>query len=141
MRQLGELVKTAAKWTSVGLAFLGVTLFTSNTQAQAADTIYWSYPGSPYASHGRGAFSSYGDILRAYDDYGDYDSVCVEIYGKLVSTNKYDYKVVCTSKGKGTSEDLNLDLVEGASMKIQTFMWDGSSNSDYGYGAWVSGWS
>jgi hypothetical protein len=26
-------------------------------------------------------------------------------------------------------------------MKIQTFMWDGSSNSDYGYGAWVSGWS
>jgi hypothetical protein len=133
-------VKISAKWTSVVLAFLGMTLFPFSTQAQAAETIYWSTPASPYSSYGRGAFGTYGDILRAYDDSADHDSVCVGIYGTLVSTNKESYKTVCAS-GNGTSETLNLDLVEGAPVKFQSFMWDGSSNYGYAYGAWVSGWS
>ncbi|GAA1920863.1 hypothetical protein GCM10009837_52580 [Streptomyces durmitorensis] len=131
-------MKHSTKWTSVGLSALALTLFASSTQAHAVDKIYWANPSGSYSSHGRGAFSTKGDLLRAYDDAKDGESACVSIYGKMVSSNKYEYRTVCAA-GKGNSKDKNLNLVEGTAMKIQGWMLDESSQYDHNFGPWVSG--
>ncbi|MEV8018759.1 hypothetical protein AB0O76_20945 [Streptomyces sp. NPDC086554] len=133
-------MKHSTKWASVGVTALTLTLFASSTQAHAVDTIYWANPSGSYSSHGRGAFSTKGDLLRAYDDAKDGESACVTIYGRMVSSNKYEYRAVCAA-GKGNSKDRNLNLVEGSAMKIQGWMYNESSGHDHNYGAWKSGWA